>query len=239
MNNGYLLSIENIIASYYKREVLFNLTLNIEKGETVALIGPNGSGKSTLLKVIIGLLFPKEGRVIFKGKDISTLSTQKRVKEGMGYLIQGGEIFNNLTVIENLKMGGIHLNKTLLKERIEDVFSTFPLLKNLQDRRGGLLSGGERQSLALGIVLMKKPDLLLLDEPTAGLSPGKTKEILEKISSLSQKLKTTILLVEQNIKEALAISNRCYILKSGKIVGEEKSSELLKDLSKLNKIFIY
>lgn len=231
-----LLSTENIYASYYKKEVLRGVSITVKSGEIVSLIGPNGAGKSTLLKVIIGILPQKRGRVFLNHKEISGIPTYLRVKKGMGYLIQGGEVFSNLSVFENLELGGYDLSSDTLKERLDEIFTLFPILNKNKFKRAGFLSGGERQQLALGIVLIKRPSLLLLDEPSAGLAPILVKDISDKIREINRVTGTSILLVEQNIKEALRISNRVYLLKNGEIVGEEEPKKVLEE-RKLEKIF--
>jgi branched-chain amino acid transport system ATP-binding protein len=233
--NDYILVAEDINAAYGKKQVLFGVDLKIRKGEIASLIGPNGSGKSTFLKVISGLISPFKGKIYFLGEAITNYPVEKRIKMGIGYFLQGGEVFLNLTVYENLKMGGFELKEKDFKNSLEEVFTLFPLLKKYLNKRAGLLSGGERHALALGIVLMRKPKLLLLDEPSAGLAPVLVKEIIEKIKMIKEKLGTTILLVEQNVKEALKIASVVYLLKNGKVIGEEKPENILE--KKLEEIF--
>jgi branched-chain amino acid transport system ATP-binding protein len=221
-----ILSVENIYASYYKKEILRGVSISVSNGEIVTLIGPNGAGKSTLLKVIIGTLAPQEGSVYFLNEDVTNFAPHLRVKKGIGYFMQGGEVFRNLMVLENLELAGFDLPKPEYKERLNEVFGLFPILAGIKLRRAGLLSGGERQALAFGIVLMRRPKLLLLDEPSAGLAPSLVKQIIAKIRRINTDLGISILLVEQNIGEALKISERVYILKNGEIVGEEKPKNL-------------
>jgi len=236
MNNEKILAIKNIHAAYYKKEILKGVSLTVEKGEILAVIGPNGSGKSTLLKVICGMLKPLSGTVEFKSKNVTGFSAMEMVREGMGYLIQGGEVFTGMSVYENLSISGMGLKKNILFSRIQNVFGIFPSLEKLKNRRAGFLSGGEKQALALSMVLMKEPDLLLLDEPSAGLSPVMVRQILDVIKEINSKKKTTIVLVEQNIKEALHICRRVYLLKNGTIAGEEKPQNLIKG-EKINELF--
>lgn len=233
--NDYILVAEDINAGYGKKQVLFGIDLKIREGELVSLIGPNGSGKSTFLKVVSGLLFPTKGKIYFLKEDITNYPVEKRIKMGIGYFLQGGEVFLNLTIYENLKMGGFGLKEKDFKNSLEEIFSLFPLLKKYLNKRAGLLSGGERQALALGIVLMRKPKLLLLDEPSAGLAPFLVKEIIEKIKMIKERFKTTILLVEQNVKEALKIATSVYLLKNGKVISEEKPENILE--KRLEEIF--
>lgn len=236
MNNNLILTAEKIEAGYGKKKVLFGISFSVKEGEILTLIGPNGSGKSTILKVISGIISPYEGAIKFFGKDITKLPTDERINMGIGYFLQGGEVFRNLTVAENLRMGGLGLDKKTFNHNLEEIMTLFPILAKYQNLRAGLLSGGERQALALGIVLMRRPKLLLLDEPSAGLSPLLVKESIKKIKEINNKLGITILLVEQNVKEALKIATRVYLLKSGRIVGEETPENVLM-LGKLDELF--
>ena len=215
-----ILHVENVQASYYKKEILHGVSLSILKGEIVSIIGPNGAGKSTLLKVITGLLIPSQGEVIFKGEKITSLRSYLRARRGISYFIQGGEVFPNLSLEENLQIGAHDVSKEEQRRRIEMVFGIFPDFSKMHSKRAGLLSGGQRQALALGIILMRKPELLLLDEPSAGLAPNLVKDIIGKIGDIRQTLETSILIVEQNIREALKICDRVYLLKNGLITGE-------------------
>lgn len=221
-----LLELKDIHAGYNGREILTGTTLRVNPGEIVTLIGPNGAGKSTILKVITGFIFPKKGRIFFDGLDITNLETDKRISRGIGYFLQGGEIFPDMSVYENLEMGGVNLRKSVFNERLEEVLGLFPLLKDKLNTRAGLLSGGERQMLALGMIMLNRPKLLLLDEPSAGLAPGLVKGIMEKIVKINKTYGTGILLVEQKIEEALQIANRGYLLKNGKVVFEGSSEEI-------------
>ena len=211
------LRLDNIHAGYGKKEVLRGISLSALRGEIVAIVGPNGSGKSTLLKVIAGFLLPVDGRVLIKGSDATTLAPHDRVKLGVTYFMQGGRVFPNLTVKENIEMGAITISPNERVENIEAVLEVFPNLRSLSGRRAGLLSGGERQALALSLLLVRRPRLLLLDEPSAGLSPKLVQDILGKVRELSSAWETTVLLVEQNIHEALMICDRALALVNGKV----------------------
>jgi branched-chain amino acid transport system ATP-binding protein len=200
----------------------------VKKGEIVSLIGPNGAGKSTTLKVISGFLKPKSGKIIFKDKDITNLSPWQRSKLGIAYLFQGGSIFENLTVIENLKLSN---------EKIETAFEIFPELEKYKKTRAGLLSGGLKQMLSISLILLKDPELLLLDEPSAGLSPALVEKLISKIKDINQKFNKTILLVEQNIVQALKISNRLYLMSAGKIIKESDDPLTFLETEKFEKIF--
>jgi branched-chain amino acid transport system ATP-binding protein len=223
-----IIELKNIYASYGKKEVLSDVSIAVKKGEIVSLIGPNGAGKSTTLKVISGFLKPKSGKIIFKDKDITNLSPWQRSKLGIAYLFQGGSIFENLTVIENLKLSN---------EKIETAFEIFPELERYKKTRAGLLSGGLKQMLSISLILLKEPDLLLLDEPSAGLSPALVEKLISKIKDINQKFNKTILLVEQNIVQALKISNRLYLMSAGKIIKESDDPLTFLETEKFEKIF--
>jgi len=230
-----LLELKDIHAGYNGREILRGIAIRINPAEVIALIGPNGAGKSTVLKVIAGFLFQKSGKIIFDNVDINGLGSDKRIRMGIGYLLQGGEVFNNLSVYENLEMGSANLKKSVFKERVEDMLNLFPLLKEKLNKRAGLLSGGERKMLAIGMIMLNRPKLLLLDEPSAGLAPGLIKGIMEKIVAINKTYGTAILLVEQKVGEALNIADRCYLLKNGR-VDFEGSPEKVKEAISGNKI---
>lgn len=233
-----LLEIRDIHAGYGKRKVLFGIEMKIQEGTSTLLIGPNGSGKSTLIKVIAGILKPEKGSVIYKGNDITYLPPEKRVETGIGYLKQTRNIFPYLTVRENLEIGGYGLKRQEMEENIEKILSYFPFLKEKMKQRAGLLSGGERQALALGIVLMKDKEFLLLDEPTAGLSPLSAKEILKSIQHIQKEEKKTILMVEHNLKIAFDLADRMIFMKNGKIVKEVSQKETFaREIKDIEKIF--
>jgi len=223
-----LLQCKNIFASYGKKEVLKDAYLNIEKGSIVSLIGPNGSGKSTFLKVISGFLKIKKGNIIFNGKDITNLPPHIRVNLGIGYLFQGGSIFENLTVKENLRLSN---------EKFDLVFELFPELERYTETRAGLLSGGLKQMLSISLILLKEPELLLLDEPSAGLSPALVEKLLQKIREINKNFGKTILLVEQNIMQALKISDYVYLMSAGKIIKESNDPLSFLETEKFEKIF--
>lgn len=229
-----LLKVENIYAGYGKKEVLRDVSIYLDKGEIIALIGPNGAGKSTLLKVIAGFLTPYSGKVTFEGVDITHLPSFKRAFLGLLYLMQGGRIFPNLTVKENLELS---LTSNMDGQGIEEVLTIFPELKSVLRRRAGLLSGGQKQQLALAMILLKKPKAMLLDEPSAGLSPYLVSEIIEKIKEINRIYGTSVILVEQNVSQALKISDRVYILSSGMIINESKNPKELLEGEILERVF--
>jgi len=236
-SNDSILSIQDVVAGYNKKEILQGASLQVKTQEIVTLIGPNGSGKSTLLKVISGLLKPKRGKVVFNGEDITRLEPHKHVEKGIAYLMQGSEVFPSLSVKENFQVAGHRLGEENLKDRLKRIFDLFPQLKELQSRRAGLLSGGQRQMLALGMILLQKPKLLLLDEPSAGgLTPALAKEVFETLKRINEEEKVSILLIEQNIREAVKICHRVYLLKDGKTHSEGHPAEILQN-GKLEQMF--
>ncbi len=227
-----LLELTDIHAGYNGREILMGTTLRINSGEIVALIGPNGAGKSTVLKLASGFIFPKHGKIVFNGTDITYLETNRRMSMGIGYFLQGGEVFPDMNVYENLEMGGATLKKSVFKKRLDETLNLFPLLRDKLSKRAGILSGGERQMLALGMIMLNRPKLLLLDEPSAGLAPGLVKGIMEKIVEINKIYGTTILLVEQKISEALKIAERGYLLKNGQVAFEGLPEKIKEAINK-------
>ena len=205
-------------------DIINSCSVNVERGEIVSILGPNGAGKSTAMKAMLGLLNLKSGSVVINGKDISKLSPQDRVKEGISFVPQTKNVFAGMTVEENLEMGAF-LIKTEFKETIEEIFDLFPILKEKKDQLVGELSGGQRQQVALGRALMIKPSVLMLDEPTAGVSPIVMDELFDHIIKV-KKTNVAILMVEQNAKQALNISDRGYVL----VTGENRYSGTGKEL---------
>lgn len=210
---------ENIYAGYNKMEILHGVNIQIKEGEIVGLIGPNGAGKSTLLKILSGTLPVKRGQIVYEGKEMTRLSTKKRVENGIGYLIQGGEIYTDLTIDDNLTVSALNMGKKEIEEQKLQLYELFKDLRKKRNTRAGLLSGGESQMLALAMVLMKKPrKILLLDEPSAGLSPKLTKNLLQRMKDIRDIFSVAILLVEQRIDEVLELADRIYLMKEGKII---------------------
>ncbi|WP_163339904.1 ATP-binding cassette domain-containing protein [Desulfopila sp. IMCC35008] len=225
-----MLDIKNLTAHYGAAQALFGIDLNIEGGQTVALVGANGAGKSTLLKCIMGLETPSGGTITLNGKDITRGTPARMVRLGVSLSPEGREVFSDLSVYENLQLGAIPLNLSTIEEtkRIEEVYERFPKLSERKDQQAGTLSGGEQQMLAMGRALMAKPSLLLLDEPSLGLAPLIMDDIFAIIRQLARS-GTTILLVEQNAARALSASDKAYLLANGKIIEQGKSSRLLND----------
>lgn len=223
-----MLTVENLHIYYGGIHAVKGISLKVERGQIVTLIGANGAGKSTTIRAIVGLVRPRAGSIIFKGKTIHKMPTHEIIRLGIGISPEGRKIFANLTVMENLELGAYNLPKTEFKERTEWIFSLFPRLAERKKQYAGTLSGGEQQMLSLGRALMGKPELLLLDEPSLGLAPLVVEEVFRTIEEINFK-GTTILLVEQNAMAALTIANYAYVLETGSIVLEGRGSELLED----------
>ena len=208
-------------------DIINSCTINVNKGEIVAILGPNGAGKSTAMKAMLGLLNLKSGNVLIKGEDISKLSPQDRVKKGISFVPQTRNVFAELTVRENLEVGAFLREDDVLKV-IEEIYDLFPILRDKKDQIVGQLSGGQRQQVALGRALMIRPSVLMLDEPTAGVSPIVMDELFEHIIKV-KKTDVAIIMVEQNAKQALSISDRGYVLVTGENKFEGSGKELLND----------
>jgi ABC-type branched-subunit amino acid transport system ATPase component len=230
-----LLQIKDLDAWYGNVQILHKVSIGIGKGEIVSIIGPNGAGKSTLLKAVFGLVGKRKGKIAFLGKEISKVSTSNIVRKGICYVPQGRSVFPSLTVNENLEMGAF-IRKNGVKERLNEVYDKFPLLKQRKSQKAGLLSGGEQQMLALGRALMLKPKLLLLDEPSLGLSPKIKKVIFDKIREINSE-GISILIVEQNARMSLSMSSRAYVLETGKNKLQGTGKGLLND-KRVQKLYL-
>jgi branched-chain amino acid transport system ATP-binding protein len=226
-----VLRCENIVSGYGDTQILWDVNLHVEKGEIVAVLGPNGAGKSTLLKTIMGIVRPWRGRVYFEGRDITLLPVHERVKRGLNMVPEGRALFGDMTVYENIVMALNALPKD--RRRVDDVlelvYSLFPVLKERLQQKAKTLSGGEQQMLAIARALVTKPRMLLLDEPTLGLSPKLSMEVIKTVSKLREELGLTILVVEEKIKNALEVSDRVYILNEGRIVKEVPRPEFQRE----------
>lgn len=220
-----LLTAANIVAGYGPVDILHGVSLRVDPGEFVTVIGPNGSGKSTLLKAIFGLVPPRSGAITFAGQDITGIPTERLVLRGLGYVPQSANIFAALTVAENLEMGAF-VRKSAVAARIDEMYSLFPDLAEHRRRRAGNLSGGQRQMLALARALMLDPQLLLLDEPSAGLSPAIMQTVFSQIQRIQERGVAAVI-VEQNAREALNLSQRAYVLADGSNRLEDSAAELL------------
>ena len=221
------LNATEMLGGYGETTILNSCTISVNKGEIAVIVGPNGAGKSTAMRAIFGMLRLKKGQIMFDNQDITNLKPQERVGLGMGFVPQTNNVFNSMTVLENLEMGGFLNNKDIDKN-IQDIFSLFPILHEKRSQTLNELSGGQRQQVAVGRALMTNPKLLMLDEPTAGVSPIVVKELFQKIKEISSK-GIAILMVEQNAKQALAIANKGFVLVQGENKYTDKGSSLLKN----------
>ena len=231
-----VLTLENITAGYGEINVLSDLNVTLAKGETVCLIGPNGAGKSTVLRVVAGQLKPVEGKVLFNGKDISTADCEEKIRMGILFVPQGRNVFPSLSIFENLSLGRIFISEDQFRERLAVVIETFPWMKDKLHDHAGSLSGGLRQMLALSRILILQPQLVLLDEPSLGLSPIIVDEIFSIISSLN-KQGISFLLVEQNARKGLSVAHRGYVLEAGRNRLTGTGKELLVD-PKVQKLYL-
>ena len=214
-----------MVGGYGETTILNSCSISVKAGEIAVIVGPNGAGKSTAMKAIFGMLNLKKGNVFFDNEDITYLSPQDRVKKGMGFVPQTNNVFTSMTVLENLEIGGLtSLDK--VESNIEEIFNLFPILAEKQNQLVGELSGGQRQQVAVGRALMTNPKLLMLDEPTAGVSPIVVKELFEKIINIA-KAGIAILMVEQNAKQALEISDNGFVLVQGENKFTDKGNTLL------------
>ncbi len=226
-----LLQVDNIEVYYGVIKALKGISFEVNKGEIVALIGANGAGKTTILHTVTGLLKPKTGTISFKGNDITKVPAHKIVTMGMAHVPEGRRIFSQLSVLDNIKLGAFtRKDKEEIEETLNYVYERFPRLKERKNQIAGTLSGGEQQMLAMGRALMSKPEFVLMDEPSMGLSPLLVSEIFEIIKAINEN-GTTVLLVEQNAKKALSIADRAYVLETGNIVLSGNAKDLMNDES--------
>lgn len=226
-----MLKVTDLEVCYGVIRAIKEISFEVNKGEVVALIGANGAGKTTTLHTITGLIAPKAGKIEFEGKDITRMPGHKIVSLGMAHVPEGRRVFADLTVLENLKLGAYtRKDKNEIAETLKKVYERFPRLEERKGQLAGTLSGGEQQMLAMGRALMSHPDIILMDEPSMGLSPIYVNEIFDIIQSISAS-GTTVLLVEQNAKKALSIADRAYVLETGTISLEGKADVLMNDES--------
>ncbi|MBI3014760.1 MAG: ABC transporter ATP-binding protein [Candidatus Tectomicrobia bacterium] len=222
-----LLNVAGVEVSYSGKTVVKGVSLRVEPGEIVGLIGHNGAGKTTLLKAIVGVLPLDRGEVVFQGETVSGRKPFVNIREGMVYVPQGGIVFTELTVAENLEMGGCTLSDPpRLEENLSRIYSLFPVLKERRNGKAGVLSGGERQMLAIGMGLAAGPKLLMLDEPSGGLAPLLVQRLFEVIRSIRDRYRTSILLVEQNVVRVLDCADRIYGMQNGLMVFEGGAEQL-------------
>ena len=222
-----MLKVDNVNACYGDLQALWGVSLEVNDGELVALVGPNGSGKTTTLKVITGLLKLASGNISFDGHNLGKETVHKIVELGISQVPEGGRIFSEMSVLENLELGAFVPKARKVKDQsLKWVFQIFPRLEERQNQQAGTLSGGERQMLAIGRALMSKPKLLMLDEPSFGLAPILVQQMFEMIVEIN-KQGVTVLLVEQNVRMALELAHRSYVIENGRIVGQGTGEDLL------------
>ena len=232
-----MLEVKDLEVYYGMIQAIKGISFEVNQGEVIALIGANGAGKTTTLHTITGLLSPKKGSVMFEGTDITKIPAHKIVSMGMAHVPEGRRVFAELSVYENLKMGAYtRKDKNEIEESLANVYKRFPRLEERRNQMAGTLSGGEQQMLAMGRALMSKPKIILMDEPSMGLSPIFVNEIFDIIQAVSES-GTTVLLVEQNAKKALSIADRAYVLETGKITMSGNAKDLLEDEA-VNKAYL-
>lgn len=224
-----LLEVKDLSVYYGVIQALKGISFHVDKGEIVALIGSNGAGKTTTLHTLSGLLKPQSGSMVYKDQDITKVPGHKIVSMGMAQVPEGRRVFEDMTVAENLKLGAYtRKDKSEFEETAGEVYKRFPRLEERKGQRAGTLSGGEQQMLAMGRAIMSHPEIILMDEPSMGLSPILVNEIFDIIQSVN-KDGVTVLVVEQNAKKALSIADRAYVMETGKIIKDGKASDLLND----------
>lgn len=222
-----MLEVKDLEVYYGMIQAIKGISFEVNEGEVIALIGANGAGKTTTLHTVTGLLHPKKGSVLFEGQDVTKIPAHKIVSFGMAHVPEGRRVFAQFTVLQNLKMGAYtRTDKNEIEETLQIVYKRFPRLEERKNQLAGTLSGGEQQMLAMGRALMSRPKIILMDEPSMGLSPILVNEIFDIIQSVSAS-GTTVLLVEQNAKKALSIADRAYVLETGKIVLDGNAKELM------------
>jgi len=234
-----LLELRKVNSGYGARHILYDISMDLRKGGITVIIGPNGAGKTTLLRTIMGLIDIYSGEILFNGKNIAGMPTNKIVRLGVSYVPQRENIFEGLTVRENLMMGGYLLSKEEKERRMEEVLSLFPVLgrRDYFNRKASKLSGGERKMLALAKGLMKKPKMILLDEPTEGLMPKLTMEVYDKIKEIQKETGIKIIMTEEKAQFALELGDDAYLLVSGRIQDHRRAKDMLNDPELREKYF--
>ena len=220
-----ILKAEDITAGYTEVDILYNVHIRVNSGEIVSVIGPNGAGKSTLLKTIFGILKPRQGNVTLKDEDITGLKPDRVARKGISYVPQVDNVFPSMTIQENLEMGAF-IRDDDYSQRLDEVYDLFPILRERKKQKVGQLSGGQRQMVAMGRALMLDPQVLLLDEPSAGLAPVLVADIFEKIKDINE-TGVAMIIVEQNAREALKIAHHGYVLAMGRNVLDDNGEALL------------
>ena len=228
MSDQSCIEFDNVVAGYKDFMILNNLSFKVAKGSITLLLGPNGAGKSTVLKTLFGLLKPRLGRVLLNGEDVSGATQKALLAKGIAFVSQGRNLFGQLTVFQNLELGGITLGTKTTHERIPEVLDLFPRIKERLHSQASTLSGGEQKQLEVGRALLLRPKVLLIDEPSIGLSPIVVQDVFKLLRKLAEQ-GTTVLMVEQNVKSALKVADDAIALESGQLVLHKKASELLAD----------
>lgn len=223
-----LLKLQNVSTFYDKIQALKSVDVTVEEGTIVTILGANGAGKTTMMNTIAGLLKPKEGSIHYLGKDVTGQRPDQLLRKGLALVPEGRGILASMTVLENLEMGAYHRNDAEVNADLEKAMNRFPILRERQSQLGGTLSGGQQQMLAIARVIMSKPKLLLLDEPSMGLAPLIVADIFKIIKEINE-AGTTVLLVEQNARQALKVADYGYVLETGKVVASGNAKELLQD----------
>lgn len=225
-----MFEVRNLHTGYEKLEIVKGVSLEVERGQIVAIIGSNGAGKTTLFKAILGILPTWQGEILFENKDFTKYSSVLRIRQGIALVPQGRNVFPYLTVLENLQLGAYtRTDRKEVQEGIENSYSMFPVLRERRDQKAGTLSGGEQQMLVIARALMSRPKFLMLDEPSLGIAPFLLKEIFRTIRMINEEQRTTILMVEQRALHALKVAHRGYALENGKIYLSGSAQELLND----------
>jgi branched-chain amino acid transport system ATP-binding protein len=237
MSADKIIEFKSVVAGYSPTLTILNdLTLDVRKAEITLLVGPNGAGKSTVLKTLFGMLTPRAGEVLFEGGRINGMSQRELLAKGIAYVPQGRNLFGSLSVLHNLELGGITLPRSDLQPRIEEVLDRFPRIRERQHSQASWLSGGEQKQLEIGRALLLRPRVLLIDEPSIGLSPLIVRDVFDMLRGLAD-AGTTVLMVEQNVRSALQYSDRAMVLELGRLVLDLPASELLKEPD-LNRLFL-
>jgi branched-chain amino acid transport system ATP-binding protein len=221
-----LLKLADLQVAYGQREAVFDAQLRIDEGEIVALVGHNGAGKTTTMKAAFGLLQPRAGTVRFAGEDIVGATTEENVRRGMRFVPEDDFVFRQLAVDENLILGGFAMGRQVGAGQIAEVYEQFPVLEARKNQRAGTLSGGERRMLSLGMAMISNPRLLMLDEPSLGLAPVLVQQVMDVVRGLAEERDLSVLMVEQNIDQALRVADRVYVMRAGRIFLEETAEEM-------------
>jgi branched-chain amino acid transport system ATP-binding protein len=224
---GNILEVEGLYAGYGRKQVVFDVDLHVEAGEIVTILGHNGSGKSTTIKTVLGMAPAQAGRISYRGKDVTKASTRANVKAGMAMIPSERFVFPDLTVLDNLLLGGANeKDPAMRKTRMQQVYELFPILEERSSQLAGTMSGGQQRMVSLGLLLMAGPRLLMLDEPSLGLAPAVVEHIFDAVRTLAKEEGLAVLLLEQNVGQALRITDRVYVMRSGRIILDETVEQM-------------